>query len=330
MADQKNPLVLHPLVPKELLPAPRWLIRGVIPLGHSPSEIFITVLFGPGGTFKTYTFISWAVCMALARDWFGHKVRPGINVLYIAADDPGGPQPRGQAWAGFFELTLEDLDQLGERARLIKGAINFFETEEVDWAIEELKRIGFKPTVVFIDTYFHSSQGADISTSVKDNLQVIGNIRRFAEEVGAEAIVVSDHSPKDGRSLFGSVIKGVTIDVLWEAQTTEGSETSGTITNTRMRNAPMSPPLALEFEQVDHETLPDEDGQSIFPQLVLADARVSQAKPEAKSLSEKERKQKLDAMIVAACYVIGENWEIGQKIPSRRDFRKMAEAKFKA
>jgi hypothetical protein len=223
------PLVLYPLVPKDLLPAPRWLIRGVIPLGHSPSEILITVLFGPGGTFKTYTFISWAICMALGRDWFGHKVRQGINVLYVAADDPGGPQPRGQAWAGFFELTLEDLDQLGERARLVKGPINFFKRDEVDRAIADLKRIDFKPKAVFVDTYFHSSQGADISTSVKDNLEVIGNIRHFAKDVGAEAIIVSDHTPKDGRSLFGSVIKGVTVDVLWESQTTEGSETTGTI-----------------------------------------------------------------------------------------------------
>src|SRR5262249_30683395 len=140
-------LVLHPLVPKDLLPAPRWLIRDIIPLGHSPSEIFIAVLFGPGGTFKTYTLMSWALCMALERDWFGHKVRQGIIVLYIAADDPGGPQPRGQAWAEFFEVTPGELDQLGERARLIKGAINFFKPAEVDAAINDLNGAGFKPTV---------------------------------------------------------------------------------------------------------------------------------------------------------------------------------------
>jgi RecA-family ATPase len=178
------PLTDHPLVPTGLLPAPRWLIKDIIPLGHSPSEIFITVLFGPGGTFKTYVLLAWALCIATGRPWFGHKVRQG-NVLFVAADDPGGAQPRAQAWAGHFDLAAEAVDQLAERARLIKGAINFFETAEVDTAIADLKRIGFKPTVVFIDTYFHSSQGADVSTSPKDNLKVIGNIRNFAKQVSA-------------------------------------------------------------------------------------------------------------------------------------------------
>ena len=320
------PLTDHPLVPTGLLPAPRWLIKDIIPLGNSPSESFITVLFGPGGTFKTYVLMAWGLCIATGRPWFGHKVRQG-NMLYIAADDPGGPQPRAQAWADYFALSQPDLDRLATTARLIKMPINFFKDKEVDQAIDYVvKTMAFQPMAIFIDTYFHSSQGADISTSPKDNLEIIGNIRRFAKQVGAEAMIVSDHTPKDSRSLFGSVIKGVSIDVLWESQKDDDSETSGTLTNTRMRNAPISPPLALEFEKVDHRTQPDDDGRTIFPQLVLANVCETPT-PDARTISQKEREQRFDDILATACNVIGENWRVGQTIPSRRDFHKLTEAK---
>jgi hypothetical protein len=328
MADPKK-FVDYPLVPRGLLTAALWWVKGIVPRGSSPAEALISVFYGLPGTFKTYFLVTLAICIALGRDWFGHKVRQG-NVLYIAGDDPGGPQPRGQAWAGEHDLSPEDLEELEKRARLLKMPLNFFLDADVTAAKAWLEERKFKPDVIIPDTYFHNSMGAKVATSEEDNLKIISNVRDFAKAAGATAVIFADHTPKDGRSLFGSVVKMASFDVLWEA-VREGKALTARLINTRMRHAPMSRDLIVEFKEVELETQPDEYGQNRFPELVLVDVREAGEGEEAKpaTLSVKERKDRFDAIFVAACYIIGENWAAGQEIPSRKDFHEMTEAKFK-
>jgi hypothetical protein len=103
----------------------------------------------------------------------------------------------------------------------------------------------------------------------------------------------------------------------------EGSTLAGNLINTRMRNAPISPDLTIKFEEVDLETLPDEEGQTISPQLVLAD--VEEAKPPEKE----DKKARFNQILIEAVHVIVENWRVDDIIPSRNKFHEMTELKLK-
>jgi hypothetical protein len=323
------PFADHPLIPSGLLTAALWWVKGIVPRGASPAEALITVFYGLPGTFKTYFLVTLAICIATGRNWFGHKALQG-NVLFVAGDDPGGPQSRAQAWANEINFSPKDLEVIKERARLLKMPINFFLNEDVAAAKAWLKERNFKPDVIIADTYFHTSMGAKVATSEEDNLKIITNVRDFAKVAGATAVIYSDHTPKDGRSLFGSVVKMASFDALWEA-TREGRALTARLVNTRMRHAPMSRDLIVEFKEVELETEPDEHGQNKFPELVLVDVREAREgeEPERKTTSEKERKDRFNAIVRAACFVIAENWKASEIISSRRTFHKMTQAAFK-
>jgi hypothetical protein len=96
-----------------------------------------------------------------------------------------------------------------------------------------------------------------------------------------------------------------------------------------MRRAPISPDLAIKFEEVELETLPDEEGQNIFPELVLTS--VAPAPPKgAEDGKEKKSQARFDEVFVAAIHVIAENWQVEEMVPSRAKFHALTEEKVKA
>jgi AAA domain len=104
-ADDPLPLkfIAKPLAPTKLLPAPVWLIKGVLPEG------FLSLLKGLPGSFKTFETVSMVCCLATGQPWLGYPTKK-CNVLYIAADDPDGPRMRAQAWCKYFGLPFELID----------------------------------------------------------------------------------------------------------------------------------------------------------------------------------------------------------------------------
>jgi hypothetical protein len=180
-ADNPRPLkfIAKLLVPLELLPAPSWLIKGVLPEG------FLSLLKGLPGSFKTFEAVSMALCIETGRLWCGRRTKR-CKVLYIAADDPDGPRMRAQAWVKYHE---RDLKALGVSLKSIDAvmfdqAVNLHYDDDVKKAAEDIERQGLKPDLLVWDTLFHTTLGADL-TLPKDVLPIFRRARELMKKIEA-------------------------------------------------------------------------------------------------------------------------------------------------
>ena len=197
--------IAKPLMPAELLPAAKWLIKGILPEG------FLTVLKGLPGSFKTYIADSMALCLAAQLPWCGHRTKFCIP-LYIAADDPDGPLIRAQAWGKHHGIPPDII-----KAMVFNLPVNLHKQEEVECAAENILRQGLKPGLIIWDTLFHNSLGADLRKP-EDVLPIFNRERWLMKEVGADTGLTLHHTPKDGIGFFGSVSLEGTVDVILHSE----------------------------------------------------------------------------------------------------------------
>src|SRR4030095_2900240 len=80
------------------LPAPDWLIQGILALG------VMAGLYGPSGHGKSFVALAWALCIATGRDWFGRATSQG-PVIYVAAEGGRSIRKRVQAWMNDHGLS---------------------------------------------------------------------------------------------------------------------------------------------------------------------------------------------------------------------------------
>jgi AAA domain len=255
--------VAEPLVPIGLLPAPEWLIEGMLP------ECGLGADYGQPGSFKTWLAIAEAMCLATGLPFCSRRTKR-CNVLYIAADDPERPQQRAQAWTKHYEPVLRErgIPVDFSNAVIFKKAVNLHEEGDVVIAAKNIKRQWLKPDIIFFDTLFHSSIGADLN-SPEDMLRVVGRARWFMAEVGARAGVIIHHTPKDGKSLFGTNALLASVDVLWRLETATAPNTAK-LTCDRMRGARSFDPIELTFQSISLRMAPNSWGDEWIEQLVLS------------------------------------------------------------
>ena len=238
--------IAKPLVPTELMAPPIWLIKGILPEG------FLTLLRGLPGSFKTYLMVSMVCCLATGMPWLGRRTKK-CNVLLIGADDPDGPRMRAQAWCNYHDVPFEAV-----ASTLFDQPVNLHYDVEVDTAIENINRQGIKPDLVVWDTLFHTTIGADL-TLPKDVLPIFVRARKLLKEIQAHSGFLVHHTPKDGRSTFGSVTIPASVDVIMDAEENVPGSTI-TLSNPRMRRARAFDPIEIRLAPIKVETLPDDEG----------------------------------------------------------------------
>jgi hypothetical protein len=202
-----------------------------------------------------------ALAVAYMPDWCGFWCEQ-CEVLYCAADDPEGPQPRAQAWCQYHKI-----DPRTGKASIIKQPINFFQSATVTKALAAIKAQG-QPKFVVIDTFFHSTVGADLSNA-KEVLQCVAQIRHFMQETGATVLLIH-HSPKDGQTVYGSVVLLASVDVVIKCEPMQ-EDLKVRLINERARGEKFKA-LAVTLEKVEIQTKPDQRGRtkSFQPVVIMA------------------------------------------------------------
>jgi hypothetical protein len=167
----------------------------------------LAVLFGLPGSYKTFTALDWALCVAAGLPWQAREVRGG-GVLYVAAEGSAGLGQRIEAWVEGFAAGIP------ERFRVYPGAVNLLVPEERDtlaaWAAAN------RPALIVLDTLARSMVGGD-ENSARDMGQVIDSadlIRRAS----AATVLGIHHTTKDGTSIRGSSALQGAADTLIEAK----------------------------------------------------------------------------------------------------------------
>ena len=204
----------------------------------------------------------------------GRSVRR-CKPFYIGADDPEGAKLRAQAWVKYHEYQLRDcgipLDF--HDAMMLDRAVNFHKPDEVKRAAEDIKR-QFKPDTITIDTFFHSTVGADLSQP-DVVLPIMTHIQEFLAYLEAHTSMLVHHTPKDGKGFWGSVIIEGWVHAMMHCQTKQGTMDVATLTCERMKGAAKFKQIDIALKTQKVKTQPDEDHIDEVEQLVIASEPIS-------------------------------------------------------
>lgn len=175
LADELAIFRLYSVEMLDQIPPTRWLIRGLL------AEEELSVLYGKGDTFKSFTAIGWACAVAAS----------GRPVVYIAAEGTKGIKLRVRAW--MKENGVARLPNF----TLLPTNVNLHEPRDVTAYIEALQgqfREGVHPALVIVDTLARNFVGGSESSPQDMGLFVEGceQIRRQLRT----AVLVIHHTDK--------------------------------------------------------------------------------------------------------------------------------------
>lgn len=171
-------------------PEPEPLVANVIDAGS------FGLLYGPGGSGKSFLALDLALCVASGRPWHGN-VTTATRVLYVAAEGRRSAGKRTMAWrdvngtrepAGSMMIYGQPVDLFGQ---VTPGEIEGLS----DYVVEQ----GFG--MVIIDTYNRCTPGLNENAAV-DAGQVVTRIGSLVQR--GVTVVVVHHTPKDGSGPRGS------------------------------------------------------------------------------------------------------------------------------
>ncbi len=164
------------------LPPPEWEVDRLIPRGG------ITVLFGDGGTKKSFVALDWALRAALSLPWAERPMRPR-RTLYVAAEGVSGMPDRVRAWAYGNQVPLDKV--LAAPVWVYPQAVNLTDERATEVLIEMIR--GKEVDRVVIDTLRRAMPGRD-ENSASDIGAVVTACDRIRVEASADLLVIH-HSP---------------------------------------------------------------------------------------------------------------------------------------
>jgi hypothetical protein len=174
------------------LPAPAWMIDGVLPLGT------FSVVYGSFSTFKSFLALDMALSLATGTPWCGRAVKQ-TDVLYIAGEGVFGFMLRIDAWAQHHKVA----DELPS-FRMVPLAINLMDRAHTQRLIDIITPLdGFNPKLVVVDTLHRSMVGAD-ENSAKDAGLAVSNAALIQQAFGCTVLAIHHAGKNEDRGLRGS------------------------------------------------------------------------------------------------------------------------------
>lgn len=214
------------------MPEVKHMIQGVL------TQNSYALLTGRDSTFKTFTALDWALCLATGTPWLDKEVQmpdQRWEVLYVASEGSRGIIPRIAAWEHHNGIKLADCyhkfpetSALGREFpdgvptfRLRAEPINLFDPESVDQIVNSVARhskIGF----VVIDTLRRSSGRAEQNGS--DMGVIVDAISRIKEATDGGSVLVIAHTDKNDTDTRGSSLVEDDADIVWHSRVSKGGK----------------------------------------------------------------------------------------------------------
>jgi hypothetical protein len=179
-----------------------WVVEGLISSGS------VSLMFGEGGTKKTYTCLDMGVCVALNKAWLERTVKQS-KVLFV--DEESGPRRFARRYTEV--LNGHDGNENTDLSYVSLSQLNLRNPDDVVALKALVRQTGAQ--MVFIDALADIMPGAD-ENSVKDVQPIFLAIREIAEETGA-AVIFIHHSNKIGNYRGSSALKAA-VDLLLKVE----------------------------------------------------------------------------------------------------------------
>ena len=174
----------------------------------------VNIVYGDGGSGKTYAMLDLAVCVAMGKPWLGLAVGAGA-VHYV--DEEAGP-------AGFKPRLRDCLQGHGAASDMrnltytSRGGVNICNAADMQELEVLISETGAQ--LVFIDTWIAAADGIENENDAPRVQTVFRRLRSMAASTGA-AIVILDHTNK-GNGYRGSTAKKGAVDCMLEISSKPG------------------------------------------------------------------------------------------------------------
>lgn len=136
------------------LPSPAWLIDGMFEVNS------LVMLAGPPASYKSFLALDWVLSMATNRDWHGRATKPA-QVLYVLGEGKASLLKRIDTWMHYHQVSGEERTLLQQNFRVTFDVPQMASKASVDNLLAGLDAVGFKPTVIVVDTFARSFVGLD-------------------------------------------------------------------------------------------------------------------------------------------------------------------------
>lgn len=241
--------------PSELLQRarPDWLVRGVVP-GKA-----LVLVWGESESFKTFTLLDLAGCIAAGRDWHGRPVQAG-PVVYVAAEGSDAFRDRLAAWMQYHEVDPATLPFYTETE-----PVALLDTQAVDAFLEQLAARNLRTVaLVVFDTWGMCSDGADENENTDFHIAARA-MNRIRHELGATVALVAhgpETAPRGARAQKGDM------DTLIFVRRAGETSPDYTLVCRKQKDAPRFRPIGCSMQEVDLGA--GADGERITSLVVAA------------------------------------------------------------
>jgi hypothetical protein len=247
---------------------PRMLIKKLIPVSG------IAFLGGQSSAGKTFVAVALGVALASGAQFFGHRVKEQVGVLYIAAEGAGNFAARVAAakieagvkrpipfvWTAIVPAlgTPQEIEGFISKLRAVAQQIQ--------------QRYGVRLGAVFIDTVAACFSMQDENSNAEVS-RVCAIMRYIGNSIGALVLPIHHYGKDAATGLRGaSAFRGaadVVISVTAEIDQSNGCVSNRGLANAKARDAEQGPiaPFRLDYVKLGV----DEDGEEFGTLVVRAD-----------------------------------------------------------
>lgn len=251
--------------------------------GYLPANA-LGVVYGASGSFKSFHTLSWAVHVALGREWNGCRVI-SAPVLYVAGEGGLGVPRRIKALADQYNrgkevpglYRLDHAVHIGDAAQV---------SALIKTVKEKAKIIGKSFRLVILDTLARCFNGDENKT--EDMNRFVAACDRLKAETGATVLVVHHSGVLDKDRARGSSSLRAAADFEYRVERAKSDRPGAVVTSTKSKDEKEAP--ARVFWMCEHHLLTDTDGESVTSLVTSDKGEIPpepSAEPEAATLPTK-------------------------------------------
>ena len=226
---------------------PEWLIRGVL------ERDAFAQMFGDVGNGKSFMAIDWACRIATGTPWRGKEVKKG-PVIYICGEGQNGFGRRLKAWEEHNGVPL------GEARLGMVPAIAMTDAVHLKALVDAIARqLGRAPALIVLDTVARCFGGGD-ENSTSDMNKFVAACDAIRQLYRCTVLAVHHVGHGDKSRARGAIALKAALDSEYRVEK-DGRQM--TLTPTKLKDAELPAPVAMELVTVDLPDMFDEDGEHV-------------------------------------------------------------------